>query len=265
MTTKGPAPINPLSARSLYLNLTARDQELSIATGFVVKWNDQPYLITNRHVVSGRHPETNKVISPTAAVPDEIRITHHGQHLGKWVKRSESLLDGEGSPRWLEHRSGGQVDVVALPLHAIDDQVKLYYFDLSLADADMIPEVAMPVSIIGFPKGLVSSGMFPIWKTGHIASDHDLDYQGKPAFLIDATTREGMSGSPVVLRLLGGYTTKSGATIMTQSRPKTRFLGIYSGRIHRDSEIGIVWRPRVITEILDQVGEAKLGAQPHDA
>ena len=110
----------------------------------------------------------------------------------------------------------------------------------------------MPVSIIGFPLGLTSEGAFPIWKSGHIASDPDLDYNGLPAFLIDATTRGGMSGSPVVLRLLGGYSTRSGSTIMTQTRPSTLFLGIYSGRVHGESEIGIVRRPKVISEVLER-------------
>ena len=30
----------------------------------------------------------------------------------------------------------------------------------------------------------------------------------------------------------------------------TRFLGIYLGRISKDAEVGIVWRPQVIAEIL---------------
>lgn len=70
-------------------------------------------------------------------------------------------------------------------------------------------------------------------------------------FLIDATTRGGMSGSPVVLRQVGGYLTKSGGQVIMPG-VSTRFLGIYSGRLPRDSEIGRVWRPRLIKEILEQ-------------
>jgi len=152
--------------------------------------------------------------------------------------------------RWLEHKKGRSVDVVALPLQNAGDDVTVYPFDLSLAEVDMVPEVAMPVSIIGFPLGFTSAGFFPIWKTGHIASEPNLDYQGEPLFLIDATTRGGMSGSPVVLRLTGGYKKKDGSVIMSSSGCKTLFLGIYSGRLPRDSEIGRVWRPRLVNEIL---------------
>ena len=124
--------------------------------------------------------------------------------------------------------------------------------DMSLADTDVIAQPAMPVSIIGFPYGLATAGAWPIWKTGHIASDPDLDYDGRPAFLIDATTRGGMSGSPVVLRLSGGYNTKNGKQILAGGIA-TKFLGVYSGRIHADAEIGMVWRPHVINEILENI------------
>jgi hypothetical protein len=86
----------------------------------------------------------------------------------------------------------------------------------------------MTVSIIGYPYGLATAHAWPIWKTGHIASDIDLDYDGRPAFLIDATARSGMSGSPVVHRTSGGFTTRSGDVIYsTGVRPATRFLGVY--------------------------------------
>ena len=83
------------------------------------------YLITNWHVVSGRHPETNAIVSPTGAVPDEIRIVHHGHTLGSWVVRTEPLQDKNKNNLWLEHPSGRQVDVVALPLQIIDDDVHI--------------------------------------------------------------------------------------------------------------------------------------------
>jgi len=250
METQNTKRVDPLSVTSLYLELVVRDRDIGKATGFVVHWKQQPYLITNWHVLSGRHPETNEVQSPTGAVPDVVRIRHHSQRLGNWVVRSDPLVDKQANPRWIEHPKGSQIDVVALPLRSVEADVRLHPFDLSLADVDLIPVVAMPVSIIGFPLGLAATPAFPIWKTGHIASDPDLDYTGKPAFLIDATTRGGMSGSPVVIRRIGGS-----AAIVMKRTPSTRFLGIYSGRIHVDSEIGIVWRPSVITDILSQVGK----------
>lgn len=242
--------IDPLSIRPLYLIQVNGNQVLGMATGFVVQKANDYYLITNWHVLSGRHPSSNEMLNPTGKTPDSLLIWHHGKQLGSWVRKKEALYDNTKNKRWLEHTTGRAVDIVALPLKILADDVQLYPLDLSLANADMVPQVAMPVSIIGFPVGLTSAGFFPIWKTGHIASEPNLDFHGEPLFLIDATTRGGMSGSPVVLRLSGSYKTKDGNTIMGSSGYRTLFLGVYSGRLPGDSEIGRVWRPRLINDIL---------------
>lgn len=254
VTKAQPAPImiDPLSVRPLYLIQAKGDEALGTATGFVVSKGEKKYLITNWHVVAGRNPQSNQPTHPQGKIPDALLIWHHGKTLGTWVQKRESLLTKDGAHRWLEHKNRKAVDIVALPLTEVTDYVQIYPLDLSLADVDMVPEVAMPVSIIGFPEGLTSAGFFPIWKTGHIASEPNLDYHNEPLFLIDATTRGGMSGSPVVLRMAGGYKTKSGGTIMSSSGYTTLFLGVYSGRLTNDSEIGRVWRPRLIQEILEQ-------------
>jgi len=246
-----PVMIDPLTVRSLYLIQVKGDEVLGTATGFIITHDKTKYLITNWHVVAGRHPQTNQPVHPQGKTPDALLIWHHGKTLGTWVRKKESVVDKTGKPLWLEHKKGRNVDVVALPLTNLPDDVQVYPFDLALADADMVPEVAMPVSIVGFPVGLTSAGFFPIWKTGHIASEPNLDYHKEPLFLIDATTRGGMSGSPVILRLNGGYKTKSGDTIMSSSGHRTLFLGVYSGRLPNDSEVGRVWRPRLIGEILE--------------
>lgn len=249
--------IDRLSACSLWVELATEGHSLSTATGFIVRETEKPYLITNWHVVARRNPDTDQLLSNTGAVPDTIRIVHHlAGRLGSWTLRGEALYDAGGNPRWVEHPQGQMIDVVALPLEAVDDQVALYPLDLSLADTDMIPRPAMPVSIIGYPLGLTTGGAWPIWKTGHIASDPDVDYDSRPAFLIDATTREGMSGSPVVLRLSGGYQTRDGRFMLAGGGLQTLFLGVYSGRIHGEAEIGRVWRAKVVREILSKTSSA---------
>jgi hypothetical protein len=229
--------IDPLSARSLFLEITAEDKEVGSATGFIVKHVEMQYLITNKHVV-----ETNN--------PDEIVISHHAKgRLGAWVKRTEHLLAENGTPLWIEHHDSS-IDVIALPLRSIEG-IDLYPFDLSLANVDLIVEPAMPVSIIGYIAGLSQPGQWPIWKTGHVATDFELEYNELPAFLVDATNRGGMSGSPVVVRMWGGFRTKNSGAILSSSFPTTRFLGIYSGTPYDTSEIGQVCRPHIIQELLD--------------
>jgi hypothetical protein len=76
-----------------------------------------------------------------------------------------------------------------------------------------------------------------------------VDYGGKPAFLIDATTRGGMSGSPVIRRVYGAYASTQALAVLGEGGA-TRFIGVYAGRIHDAAEIGLVWRPRVVEEVL---------------
>lgn len=242
--------VDPLSATSVYLKLYVEEQQLSTATGFVIENSGTFFLVTNWHVLSGRNPIDDQPLSPTAGIPDHVRIAHHIKgKLGSWRFHPEALYDDAGDPRWKEHPNGKLVDVAILELENIQSDTQIYPFDLSLADVDLLVQPAMTVSVIGFPLGLRPNAFFAIWKTGHVASDPDLPFDGRPAFLIDATTRSGMSGSPVVIRTGGPYRNSKGDSILMGGLV-TKFLGVYSGRIHSDIEIGCVWHPETIKQIL---------------
>jgi len=244
-----PISIDPLTVSSLLIISGSNDNILSSATGFVVEHRDKPYLITNWHVVNGRHPETGKPLSDSAALPDALAVFHHSpERIGNHVRKIETLYNPDETPRWIEHPKGRDVDVVALPLIDIDG-VRLYPFDLALADTPLETAVGMPVSIIGFPFGTAAIEEFPIWKTGHIATEPWWDFKGRPVFLIDATTRSGMSGSPVVLRRSDGIGFNPAGALVLAS-PENRFLGVYASRPDESLELGNVWKPQVIHEIL---------------
>lgn len=246
--------IDLLSTTSLFLEILHDNYIMGAATGFVVSFNNNYFLVTNWHVVSGRDPKTNQAYFQGGIIPTHLNINHHSSaRLGAWVKKTENLLNPDNSHRWLEHQQGRNIDVILLPLQQIDNEIQVHPLDLNLANTDMVAQPAMPVSIIGYPLGIATGGNFPIWKTGHIASDPDLDYNNLPVFLIDATTRGGMSGSPVVLRLSSGYSTRGGSWILGGGA-RTLFLGVYSGRVREKSEIGMVWRPAVINEIAHNAG-----------
>ena len=250
--------IDEFSAKSLYIEIYYQRQQLSVATGFVVKQGDTSYLITNWHVVTMRNPQDNQPILPTAAQdPDRIRIWFHGLTLGLWVQK-EILIRNQTGKLWLEHERGREIDVVAIPLPNMND-VTHYPIDLALANFDLMLYPSEDVSIIGFPIGLTSAGKLPIWKTGHIASDIDIDWGEKPAFLIDATTKSGMSGSPVIAKRVSIYQSSRGNVVGNA----VKFLGVYSGREISDDgiEIGFVWKARVIPEI---ISAARALEQNHD-
>jgi S1-C subfamily serine protease len=239
--------------RTVHLECACRAASAgSTGTGFVTRGTDgQTYLVTNGHVFTGRHPDTGLPLDPSGfADPDLVRVWYHSaDHFGSWNAKVHDLRDPQsGTPKWRQHPTGLSVDVVALRVE-IESDVRAYLLELALATTDMMVSPSEPVSIVGFPFGLSVDGKLPIWKTGHVASDIDVSYLGKPAFLIDATTTPGMSGSPVIARRIGMYQTKGGGIVMG-STTANRFLGVYSGRIRADSDIGIVWKPDVLTAIL---------------
>ncbi|TFD74495.1 hypothetical protein E3T48_13320 [Cryobacterium fucosi] len=56
------------------------------------------------------------------------------------------------------------------------------------------------VTFIGYPNGLYdSASLLPIVRQGYAATAMNVDYEGKPTFLIDASVFPGSSGSPVFL------------------------------------------------------------------
>ena len=259
--------VDRLSLTSLYLKLHFGEEQLGTATGFVVKYADHPYLITNWHVFSGRRTDDGQPIHKKCGIPNVVRIAHHTGELGNWVFRREPLEDANGKRLWFEHPRGSEVDVAALRLTKAPAGARFYALDMDrLAKPDFATPPGTAVSVIGFPLGLRPNLFFGVWKTGHIASDVDLR---EDSFLIDATTKEGMSGSPVIARQWRDYTayvpsdTPGGVRAIAQITRalETKFLGIYSGRIRDDIEIGTVWKPKVIREVLRIASGREPGAE----
>jgi hypothetical protein len=234
---------------SLLLQLSVKGKLLSRGTGFVIQSACGPVLITNRHNLTGRNQETGQPISPTGGIPDTVTIAHNEENkLGHWVLVQEQLYEGQ-LPRWKEHPTlGARADVVALPLTHLDN-VALYPYDAANPGPDLIAGPADPVSVVGFPFGLTGGGGLALWATGFIASEPDVDYADLPCFLIDCRSREGQSGSPVIAYRSGGAVPlKEGVSRFMGT--VFRLLGIYSGRINPQSDLGIVWKVRAIQELV---------------
>lgn len=147
-----PVLVDRLSATSLRVELKFNSKVLSSASAFIVRWQQEDYLVTNWHVVTGRDAETNKCLDKKyAAVPDIMAVRFHAKgRLGSWISIDVPLLSSDGQELWLEHPLGRKVDVAAIKLAPeITSQVSLYPLDLELANVDMVAMPAMPVSVIG--------------------------------------------------------------------------------------------------------------------
>ena len=245
--------IRPPSCQSLFLKMKFDGQELSTGTGFIVNTSKGYALITNRHNVTGKNNETGELLSKTGGVPNQIEILHNRKNqLGHWVSRTEKIIDND-TPLWIEHPTlSHKADFVALFLKNFDD-VGFYPYALNNTNLNILVGPADPVSVIGFPFGIQAGGSLAIWATGFMASEPDIDFKGLPIFLVDCRTRPGQSGSAVIAYRSGGaIAMEDGSTAIFPSSI-IKFLGIYSGRIHKDSDIGMVWKMSAIKELLDSI------------
>jgi hypothetical protein len=227
-------------------------QALSTGTAFVCQSSKGPVLLTNWHNVSGRHAQTKKPLSTTAATPDTIRIVHNraGQ-LGQWLVKTEPLYIN-GSPRWVEHPTlGDNADFVALPLTDLID-VELYPYDLLGGPAIAI-QPAEPISVVGFPFGLQAGGSLAVWATGFVASEPQIDFGNLPLLLVDCRTRPGQSGSAVISHRNGGTVLMEDGSAAIFTGPVTKFRGIYSGRVNDQSDLGLVWKASAIAQLIASV------------
>jgi Trypsin-like peptidase domain len=240
------------SVASLLIEMHVRDEALATGTGFVVVSNGQEFLITNRHNLSGRRNDTDEPMHPSAATPDSVTIVHNQKgNLGAWVPRVEPVVAADGTPLWLEHpRHGRKVDVVALPLTKLND-VEVIPYSIEGQHEDIAIGVSQGVNIIGFPFGLTGGGALGIWSRGSIATEPDTDFNNLPLFLIDSRTRPGQSGSPVVLYFDGGMVPTRDGGAAVYGGPVERLLGVYSGRINAQSDLGFVWKISAVKEILE--------------
>ncbi|MDO8778538.1 MAG: trypsin-like peptidase domain-containing protein [Burkholderiaceae bacterium] len=238
------------SVQSLLIEMQFNGQRLATGTAFVVQTAAGPHLVTNRHNVTGRHQETGEPLSKTGGIPNEIVIVHNQRgNFGSWVRRVE-LLEANDSPRWIEHPTlGPRADLVALRLTALDD-VELFPHDLGSPEPQFVVGPADPVSVVGFPFGLTAGGTFAVWATGFVASEPSVDYNDLPILLIDCRSRQGQSGSPVLAYRSGGAVATAPGVATIFDGPVQRLMGIYSGRVNAESDLGFVWKVSAIQELV---------------
>lgn len=178
------------------------------------------FLVTNKHVVQG---------------------TSVGRFFFNLRKGDEPVLGNRFdiemdafAQRWYGH-SNSNIDVAIMPLVPILSEIekrdKQVYFraithelipdDEQMSSLDAIEEIVF----IGYPNGIFDSvNLMPVVRRGTTASHPQIDYDGQPMFLIDASVFPGSSGSPVLIANTGSYSHRGGLTVGS----RVLFLGIIS-------------------------------------
>ena len=264
MATPESITVNPYSLTSYYVEPFFNDISLSKATCFFSTQHDKIYLITNWHVVSGKDADTfNLLDSKYASIPNKLRIYLPKQDDKGQISFEDDgyieieLYAEDGSPVWYELKKDERmIDIAVIPFNLKTDR---FFMPIEMAEEPFNEttkiEIASELYIIGFPFGRIG-GYTPIWKKASVASEPEIDIENMPYFFADTATREGMSGSPVI------FYKERQVTMMSEkenlfSRHRTKFVGVYSGRIGANSEkkgdaqLGRIWKESIIKQIIE--------------
>ena len=243
-----------LSGVSRYIRMYYGETLLASGTCFFVMTADGPVLVTNRHNFTGRDNITDKPLGKECGIPDHAVVTLHGP---QEVHYHIDLVGHEcpEAPSWVEHPTlGAEADIVALPVKEMANIIG----EINSVSLEGVSsqgnwhrwDVGSELQVIGYPFGQIARP-FPIWSKGFIASEPDVDVAGLPIFLIDCRSRPGQSGSPVWARFRKGEVVTHKGQDHQARDTVNYFLGVYSGRLRGDSDLGLVWKRSCIDELVN--------------
>ena len=190
---------------------------------------EKTWLVTNRHVAF-------PIVSGKENVPDSFSFHLRRVDARKLCWEPVTLTRTDLLDRALVH-SNPAVDVCVIEMLDILTE-KAKSGNLATWDAvhsgqlpgknNIFPEVSDDAIVIGYPRGFYDDvNLFPIVKSGVIATKWGAPFKGDPCFLIDAKLFPGSSGSIVItkptdLAFVDGQ-------LMHAKEKQFCFLGIYSG------------------------------------
>ena len=237
------------AAEHFYFMTLRIETEQSVGTGFIFehKWKCPKtgaeltgmFLVTNKHVVAA---------SDNGSFRFTLRLGRNlVPNLGEWL----AVNVGSRRWKWWAGHPCENIDVAVFPLNPILEDMKRFepppFF--SCVDAKLLPEnspfgdlnAIERILFIGYPEGIYDEkNNLPIIRSGITATPPDLDYDGKPQFLIDASVFPGSSGSPIFAYDRGSWL--SGTTEWTVGAERVIFLGVLSSVLYRESDGSLEFR-----------------------
>jgi len=225
------------------------------------------WLVTNRHVLLPR-------VNNAETTPTQLTFNLRKESGNKVVWDPIVLGFEELADRARLHPNPG-VDVCAIRiLDLLTERLKsgekyLNWYGVSaenLAGQNKInPHVGSKAMVVGYPRGFYDHvNVFPIVKSGIVATRWSAKFEGNPYFLIYAKLFPGSSGS-IVISEPKNIAVENGQLLYAKEE-QFAFLGIYSGelyQIHTPIEfddltiirksgfnVGVVWYGYLVDEII---------------
>jgi hypothetical protein len=227
------------------------------------------WLVTCRHVVLPK-------IGGQEVMPDQVMLHMRKIADNKIIWEPIGLDLAELTKRVKLHRNPA-IDITIIRVDdLITDRIKsgATYMQWSAVGEENLPgnnnisaEVTDDVIVIGYPKGFYDrTNVFPIVKSGIIASRWGLNFNGMPVFLVDARLFPGSSGSIVITKPID-FVVVNGKPLYAKEK-QFAFLGVYSGEpflqkdpielddmtiIRKDSfNVGMVWYGSLVIDIIKE-------------
>ena len=200
---------------------------ISLGTAFLYEHEDETFIITNWHNVTGKHSLTGQPLHSECSplhilakwpVVDDSAVHPKGTKVAHFAAQRLEIENDDG-PLWFEHPEYGSVcDAVAIPFQRPAEWPAVAHKAANKIDETRIPiDPGLKVVVIGFPQGMSTGPGLPVIKTGFLSSmpGYEVRLGGSfsnvggmkdgvsvPVILLDVHTIPGMSGSPV----FGEYT-----------------------------------------------------------
>jgi hypothetical protein len=170
------------------------------------------------------------------------------------------LYDSDSKAAWYQHQKKNEIDVAVINTGGAFDRFHIMGVNDLATEHDMAVQIGNEVFILGYPLRFRHFIETPIWKRGSIASEPNVEtMESGSRVIIDATTRQGMSGAPVIMRAKTHYVSVSGD--IKSHANATRWIGVYASRPNlqaitsgdeedRRAEIGYFFKSNCVPEAI---------------
>jgi len=240
--------VNTIAEQLLFTTVrieTKTPHGTSTGTAFIFSYQQEEkeylFLVTNKHVIKD-------------AIDGRFFFTL-GNGKSPQIGQRFDIQMSQFEQQWFGHPDP-EIDVAIMPLFPVLQQIEklgksVFYRAIThnliptaeqMDSLDAIEEVVF----IGYPNGIFDSkNLMPVVRRGTTATHLQVDYEGKPLFLIDASVFPGSSGSPVLIANTGGYSNKGGFVVGT----RVLFLGIISNVAIREEHGQIVFISSPVSQV----------------
>lgn len=206
------------------IEATSDNNSISTGTGFIFDYtiNEKHYMfiVTNKHVIAGsiKGNFSFNLSDGERPILGNVFNINYTDFEKQWIKHSQE-----------------DIDVAIMPFGPVLNKLSENGTELFIRsiNQDIIPsdniieediDAVEDVVFVGYPNDIYDrKNLLPVVRKGITATPFSVDFNGKPAFLIDASIFPGSSGSPVFLCNIGSYS-KKGKGLVAGNR--IFFLGI---------------------------------------